>query len=195
MHLRIIWILIFSIIFISCDKNTEPEGKTAAQLLAEGWQAYQGKDYQLAQTRFSEALTKDANLVDAINGLGWTNAKLNKLDSAMSKFLFGLNKDTTNLEMKAGLAFVYNARKNYSSSNELALAILQSNPTWSFSKDASINFKDVQLLVAKNFFAIANYTQSLAYVKLLNPKFNEDVSTVAGQTALAKEIEILSASV
>lgn len=195
MHLRIIWIIIFSIIFISCDKNTEPEEKTAVKLLAEGWQAYQGKDYQLAQTRFSEALTKDANLVDAINGLGWTNIKLNRLDSAVSKFLFGLSKDTTNLEMKAGLAFVYNAQKNYSSSNELSLALLQLNPTWSFSKDTSINYKDIQLLAAKNFFALANYSSSLAYVKLLNPQFNEDVSTVAGQTALGKEIEILSASV
>ncbi len=195
MYLKISFVVIFALLFITCDKNTEPKEKTAAQLLAEGWQAYQGKNYQLAQTRFSEALTKDANLVDAINGLGWTNAKLNKIDTAISFFDSGLDIDPSNLELMAGLAFVYNAKKKYQSSNELANSILQVNQNWSFSKDPSVNYQDIHLLLARNYFAIAEYVLSYEHVKILNPQFNEDVETVAGQTALAKEIEILSASI
>jgi tetratricopeptide (TPR) repeat protein len=177
----------------SCSGGEEsaPVEKTAAQLTAEGWQAYSGGIYATAAAKFSEALTKDANFVDAYNGLGWARMKLNTLATALSSFSSGLTRDTVNLEIMAGLAFLYHAQKNYSQSILLADNVLQANSTWAFSRDAAITSADLHLLLAEDYFAQASYAASLQQVQVLDGSFTADISTVAGQEALAKRIEEL----
>jgi len=190
-RLVVLSIILCAILFSSCEGDSGGGEKTADQLMAEGWQSYLNHDYSGATDQFAKALAKNSNLVDGYNGLGWANGKLNDLPTSVSKFLTGLGMDTANLEIRSGLAFVYNAQKNYAQSIVQGRAVLVSNPSWSFSRDATVNASDLQLLLAENFFATASYDSSLARVRILNPLFAADVSTVAGQTALAQEIERL----
>lgn len=177
----------------SCSggEDSTPTEKTAAQLTVEGWQAYTAKNYTTANSRFSEALAKDGNFVDAYNGSGWARMRLNTLSASLSSFLAGLTRDTANLEIQAGLAFFYNAQKNYSESVFYGDKVLQANAGWVFSRDAAITGADLHLLLAEDYFARASYTASLQHVQILNGSFTADVSTPIGQDALAKEIERL----
>jgi tetratricopeptide (TPR) repeat protein len=189
----VIWFL-FSLVIISCQKDGgTSEDKTASQLVAEAWTAFSAGDYQTAVDRCNEAIAKDGNLVDAYNGAGWSNAKLNALATSVTQFNAGLAKDPSNLDMKAGLAFVFNAQKNYSQSITFANQVIQTNSSWSFSRNGAISVADLRLLLAENYFSQPgpNYALSLQQVQLLNPSFVADVATVAGQSALASEIERL----
>jgi tetratricopeptide (TPR) repeat protein len=190
-------VLLVSLFGLACQKDGGTEDKSAAQLLQEGWTAFAAADYQTAYNSFNEAMTLDGSLVDAYNGAGWSSAKLDSLARAVRKFNTGLSKDPANLEMKAGLAFVFSAQKNYVQSTGFALQVLQANPAWSFSRKPSIGAPKLRLLLAENYFSqnVPDYILSLQQVQVLNPTFSADVSTAAGVDALAKEIERLRAIV
>ena len=152
-------------------------------------------DHAAADARFTEALSKDANFVDAYNGGGWSKAKLNTLSGAIASFSTGLGKDSANLEIRAGMAFVYNAQKDYSHSIQYALAVLQGSSTWAFTRDPTVSYSDLHLLLAEDYFAQADYASSLQQVSLLDSAFNADVTTNSGQIALAQKIEQLKSTV
>src|SRR5271169_2751189 len=199
-NIRILLIGLFCCVAITgCQKDTTgTQNKTAAQLTADGWSAFSGSDYQSALTNFNNAIGEDGNFVDAYNGAGWANAKLNAPQSAVTDFTNGLSKDTSapdslSLEMNAGLAFAYNAQKNYAQSVASALSVLGANANWAFVHHSSINAAELHLLLAEDYFAQSSpdYVSSLHQVQIIDPAFNADVTTVAGQTALAGEIEQL----
>ena len=200
MNMRILLIVLCCLVAITgCQKDTTgTQNKTAAQLTADGWSAFSGGNYQSALTNFNNALGEDGNYVDAYNGAGWANAKLNAPQSAVTDFTNGLLKDTNapdslSMEMNAGLAFAYNAQKNYTQSITSALSVLGSNPNWAFVHHSAINAAELHLLLAEDYFAQSSpdYVSSLHQVQIIDPAFTADVSTVAGQTELAGEIEQL----
>ncbi len=188
MRCRTMLLGVFMVMIAGCGSGGGGS-ESADQLVADGWTAYLSHNYAGASSKFSQALALNGNLVDAYNGSGWSLAKLNLPDSAVTQFNKGLNRDTANAEIRAGLAFVDNALKLYSQSITLALAVLQGKPSWVFSRDNSVNALDLHLLLAEDYFALASYTESLTQIQILNPSFAADVSTVTGQTSLAKEIE------
>ncbi|HYQ87296.1 MAG TPA: hypothetical protein VES59_08665 [Bacteroidota bacterium] len=194
MKIRVLIMVLVIAQLWGCSKDEGgPAAKTPAELLAEGWQAYASRNYQLAHDDFAAATQGDANLVDAYNGSGWANAKLNVLAAAVASFNTGLGKDAVNLQMRAGLSFVFNAQKLYTSSIAADTTVLHANSTWSFSRDTSINAADLHLLLAEDYFALTppDFASSKAQVLTLNPLFAADIATLAGQTALAAEIERL----
>ena len=191
--------LFFVVAITGCQKDsTGPPTKTAAQYTADGWSAFSGGDYATALTDFNNAIGQDGNYVDAYNGAGWANAKLESPQSAITNFSNGLTKDTNvpdslSLEMNAGLAFSYNAQKNYSQSITSALSVLGANANWALVHHSAINAAELHLLLAEDYFAQSSpdYVSSLHQVQIIDAAFNADVATVAGQTALAGEIEQL----
>ncbi|MCK4416670.1 MAG: hypothetical protein KAV99_00695 [Candidatus Latescibacteria bacterium] len=191
-HLPGLILVIIALSISGCgDKGAEPE-KTAPELIAEGWQAYEARDYGGALSKFNEVVTKDATLADAYTGLGWTNAKLNVLSSAVTNFSQCLSLDPRNLDAKAGLAFVYNAQNEYSQSITKANEVLSIDPNWSFSHDNTLSSGDLHLLIAENYYALAEFENSLTEVRsFLNTSFAADVTTPEGRAALAAEIERL----
>ena len=185
--------LVASLSILSCSKDeTGPPPVTADLLITQGWQAFAGKNYPGAVDKFVAALRLDASKVDAYNGEGWSYARENGLDSSAALFVRGWRRDSTNLQVNAGLAVVYNAQKDYSSSIARGAYVLQVQPQWSFGRDTSVNSFDLNILLAEGYFALADFSSSLARVKVLNPAFNADITQISGQTALANEIERLS---
>ena len=170
-----------------------PPAKTPEQLLSEGWQAYASHNYTLALTDFNSAAQGNSNLVDAFNGAGWANAKLNSLAASVVDFRNGLTKNGSNVQMKAGLSLVFNAQKLYDSSIVRAGEVLAADPAWVFTRDTSLNASDLHLLLAEDYFAQVppNFAASLAQVQILDPSFTADVSGITGQAALAQRIEDL----
>jgi len=198
MMMRNILFLIFLCLGLAgCQKSSTGTDETASQLTTEGWAAYAARNYALAVTKFADATNQDATFSDAYNGLGWSYAKQDKPQSAISSFTTGLTRSPNNPEMNAGLAFAYNAEKDYAQSITAGLAVLGANASWQFSRDTSISYTDIHLLLAEDYFSqpSPDYTQSLSEVRIVDPSFNADVTTVAGQTALGHEIEQLRSQV
>lgn len=184
------------LVFWACSSgggDGPPPTKTPEQYLAEGWQAYSAKNYQLALNDFNAAAQAKPSLADAFNGSGWANAKLTLLAASAAEFNIGLTKSAANVEMLAGLSLVFNAEKQYDSSIVRAGQVLSASPAWVFQRDTSTNASDIHLLLAEDYFALTppSFGSSLAQVQILNPVFAADTTTIAGQTALAAEIERL----
>jgi hypothetical protein len=182
------------VVLSSCSSNNSNPAnatETAPQLINDGWQAFTNQDYNTALSKFTAALRLDAALVDGYNGAGWSDVRLNLLSNAITEFTGGRSKDTNNVDILAGLSFVNNAQKNYSASIGDVASLLQKNAHWFFERDTTVNINDVKVVLAEDYFSTANFDSSLAVVQTLNPAFSADVSTVAGQTALAQEIETL----
>jgi tetratricopeptide (TPR) repeat protein len=184
-------LILFGVAGCSSDGG-DGGGPTAAELVTKGWQDYSAKNYNTALSEFNQAITLDGSLTDAYNGAGWSYAILGRADSALLRFTAGRNHDSTKLDMRAGIALVYNALKSYDLSIAQDTVVIRANPNWSFIHDATMNVLDLHLLAAEDYFAQGNYTASLAEVLILNHSFgNPDVSTIGGQIILAKEIERL----
>lgn len=187
-HVRI---LLIAIALSTGCQNGGGGGETADQLVKDGWGAYASKSYRSAASKFNQAISMDGNLTDAYNGAGWSYAQLSILDTSVLKFTTGRMHDSANTEINAGLGIVENALKAYASSIQFAGSALQKNPAWTFSRDNTVNWSDLQVLLAEDFYALSLYDSSLVHVKTLNASFTADVSTFAGQKLLSQEIELL----
>jgi len=187
----IIALVLSAVILVGCSNGTGSEDKSAADLTNEGWQSYSVHDYQAALSKFAEAIDKDGSYADAYNGAGWANAKSDNLSAAITSFSDGVARSALLMDLRAGIAFVYNAQKNYALSNQFANQVFQTSPTWVFTHDRSISIADLRLLAAENYFALANYSESLHQVQLIEPSFGAEIATLAGQRILAQEIERL----
>ena len=190
----VVAVIAISVLLPSCSGNSTnnpPTTESASQLVNDGWQAFAGQNYSTALSKFTAALRLDATLVDGYNGAGWSDVRLNLLANAMTEFNAGKSRDTTNVDIWAGLAFVNNAQKNYTASIADAQSVLQKNSHWFFERDTTVNISDVTVVLAEDYFSTADFDSSLEAVQSLDASFRADVSTLAGQSALAQEIEIL----
>jgi len=194
---NVILTVLLSVMIGGCSSGggDGPPQKTAGQLTTQGWSAYSAKNYTDASAHFAEALTLDANFADAYNGAGWSNAKLNAMSAAETSFTTGLTKDPTNVQIKAGLAFVYSVQKEYALSIQRGNEVLAADSGWSFSRDLSIGAADIHLMLAEDYFAQGDFSASLQQVQRLNALFNANVTTPSGRAALSAEIERLRATV
>ncbi len=195
MKLYLTCVLAGALLLAGCSSSSGPAAKTAQEYVNEGWQAYAAKNYSSALSSFTQALQLDGAMVDAHNGAGWSNGKLNNMTAAATQFDAGLAGDTTNLQIKAGLAFVLSAQKDYASSILRARQVLQADSNWVFGRDLSVSAADLHLLLAADYFATADFQSSLTELQKIEPTFVVNVSTVIGRLALADEIERLRALV
>ena len=68
-------------------------------------------------------------------------------------------------------------------------SVTMGSPNWSFSRNQSINSKDIIWSLSSSYFAIGDYAKSLEYINRLNTiAVNYDVTTVHGVQQLAAEI-------
>ncbi|GAB4344027.1 MAG: hypothetical protein Kow0037_32460 [Calditrichia bacterium] len=181
------------VLSLACSKDPAggDDGKTPQQLVNEGWTAFESGDYTTAATRFNEALAQDNSLGEAHHGQGWVQARLGNPGEAVNHFLNAISQNAAVPSATAGLAFIYNAQMQYANSNQRAGEVLSQNAQWVFEHDSRVDWRDLVILRAENYFALGQFAESLQEVKKLNSAFDSDVSTTAGQAELAAEIERL----
>ena len=175
------------LIFGCAEKPTEV--RTPAELLVDGWEAYEAGDYEKALDLFARAVEGDPYLEEAYCGMGWAYAKLDRLSEAEDAL-----KEYQTTDAKAGLAFVYNALKRYEESIAMARDVLEESPTWHFVH-GDADYRTLRLLIAQDLYALARFEESLAEVRLLDGSFSADVSTPEGRASLASKIERLKGEI
>jgi len=193
-------VLLIVIFIITCgeENSVTPISEEAEQLVQDGWETFGygvlgggSRTYENALNHFLSAIDIDSTYAAAYTGAGWSSARLNQLTNAISYFTKSVSFNSAEIDAHAGMAFVLNAQKNYSDSNAAAEEALQLNAAWLFVYDQSVSHADLHLILAENYFALGNFSSSLAEVKVLNPSFDANISTFEGKSTLAEEIERL----
>lgn len=171
---------------------------TYEELVAQAWDAFEAADYAQAATGFGEALALDPGGVEAHSGRGWCRMILGDhagSDADFGEASAGAAADAVRADLFAGWAFlanVYSPADDFAASNERVGQALALDPAWSFTHRSDLDHDDLYVLRAMNHYALGEFAESLVEVRRVEPAFDVDVDTPAGQAALAVKIEEIS---
>ena len=160
-----------------------------------GWELWTELEYRAAIIQFEEGLALDESYADTWNGLGWAYIELGAADTSDTKFDRGiLLEDTTEVmvELLAGRAFSSLATGDFTAAVTDAKNALAASPVWIFKRNTAITYEDLMITVATGFYGAAEFDSSLVWVIKLDSNFDADVTTPAGRSALAAQIELLA---
>ncbi len=186
-------ILLLGLSLLSCRKRLVPASDDYVEY---GWVLYTDRDFTGAFDEFQTGLDLDSMYIDGYNGLGWIYVEWELPDSAIYFFDRGISlvqDDSSQVldEMLAGMAYSYHRQGDYVRAISRGSELYTLNPVFEFSHDWRINFEDIIILVAASHFAAGQFSQSLVWVRRLDPEFNVDVTTNIGRAELAHKIELL----
>jgi len=181
--------------YFSCEEKGVKQRVTARELINQGWPKFEARNFAGAGSDFSAALsiaTVTVDSTDAFHGLGWAQLRRDQGGLAENSFIEHLSLSPGSNDGRAGLSFAYAASVTgkFREAIDTANVVLSSNPTWTFSHDASINSDDLHLLLAQCYYDIAIFDSSLTQViNYYDPNFWQDVSTPAGKDTLSMKIQ------
>jgi tetratricopeptide (TPR) repeat protein len=187
----------------SCGNDESPGPETtAAQHNEAGWTSYGARDYAGASEHFSAALELDPSLTEARLGLAWCDAQ----EHAYGEALDGFDAVIEAREYVADAFAGRSATALAASEDSLAIASAESTlamaPEYEFDRNDEYNWRDLRLIMAQAYFALARYADAQGQVDVLDGDNGLDpeapstwmVNGVAHPTyeaALAMEIEFL----
>lgn len=147
----------------------------AEQLTSEGWTLFETGEYELARSKFEEALALDGEFADADNGLGWTWLRLDSLEVAVSSFDAALDKGLTSADPYAGQAVAYRDLEPVDLESAVAAAdsALGRHVRYEFAHDRAFDWRDLRLILAQSYFGLQRYAQASAQVDSLGGRVPE----------------------
>jgi tetratricopeptide (TPR) repeat protein len=191
-------IFIGLLLVISCRKPYVPVPTDYTEY---AWTLYLEGKYSDALYWFDQAIINYQDYADGYNGKGWTQGKRGKADSAVVDFTTALtyidSTDTSVLQynIRAGRSFAYHAVGLYQSSIEDGLSVLDADSFWVFVRDTTANYKDIQIILAADYFGLGDFLSSLEWVQALDSTFSVDVIDPSGVTLLSEKIEELMGNI
>ncbi|GBE30468.1 MAG TPA: hypothetical protein ENH10_06305 [Bacteroidetes bacterium] len=192
---QVVLILGFSLMFIGCPKDDNPppsEDLDPVTLVRMGWSSFEALDYIEAYGFFEEAVRKDSNFPDAFSGAGWTAYEMADLEAAREHWEAGLVIDAANFDIRAGMGFLEYESGNYSESVVMFSGLLVDNYNYRFTHLSGLDYFDIHVTLAMDYYMQDLMAESLLEVQFLNPIFDTDVNTSEGVDELIVEIERLN---
>lgn len=179
-------------IFVACEKDSKKI--TYEILLIDADTEFMVGDYTAALQTYLDAQALNPGDARAYSGAGWCHLKLDDLASSATTFNSGSTLDNVSADLFAGWSFVLRAQEDFAGSNMKSDSALARDPAWQFGLIPSLDYEDLRLLRAGNYFLLGLYTQSKAEVVILDASFaSVDVTTDSGRAELAQKIEDLKA--
>lgn len=186
--------LSFLLLFCACGED-ENGGitDTAEQLTRQGWTKFEAGDFNGAAADFHAAIGLDAEYAPAHLGLGWAELRRSRAGFAEDAFITYLAMSSAQgNDALAGLAFACDAESKPVEAIAYAEDLLTADPQWSFGHDGNVNYLDVALVLADNYYLTSEYEQSLAVVQqYFDSTFNPNIDTDQGRTELADKLASL----
>jgi tetratricopeptide (TPR) repeat protein len=178
------------------DRSVAPPADTAAGLTAQGWSLFESRDYHGALARFASALLLDPTYGDAFNGGGWAGLKLDSLSYALSAFDSALALGVTAADPFAGEAVILRdfdpaapgGVADFSRAVAAADSALARDLRFRFEHDATLDWRDLRLILAQSLYGLARYDDAKAQVDSLGTNTLDPGSPTFVQDLLA-EIE------
>jgi tetratricopeptide (TPR) repeat protein len=184
-HVYLMVGLLLIALSISCggDGSTEPrvvsEGEINA-LIQSGWQLFESKDYSGSEAKFDSAVSLASSnslfeslQAEAESGRGWSRANLRKFSSSKIDFTNSLSRTnrnaTTDLNSKAGLAFVHHALNEFDLAIQRALEVLALDSNYTFEHDSRVYHKSLRLLLAQSYYTLGDFQKAAEQLDILEP--------------------------
>lgn len=176
---------LFSLLFVvGC-------GPTAEEITNDAWQLYEQSQYSEALAKFNEAISTDDTYADAHNGQGWSYAELDSLSKSVSGFENCTSLDNNLSDAHAGLALVYADLPDDSACINSANTLIQQEPSYEFSHKTSVTIEDIRIVKAKSCCNIGDFATALSEIQIIDPSFDADPESPAGQQAILNKLEDL----
>jgi tetratricopeptide (TPR) repeat protein len=196
-------LIALSVCAASCGNDEGPgPGMTAAQHNEAGWTSYSAQDYSSASAHFSDALGLDPGLTEARLGLAWCEAQEGGYSAALDDFDEVIDAGEYVADAFAGRSATALAASEDSLAIASAESTLAIDAEYEFHRQNGYNWRDLRLIMAQAYFALARYEEAQGQVDILDVDNGLDpgapgtwvVNGVAHptyQAALAMEIEVL----
>lgn len=193
-HITLLVLFLISIL-AGCEDtivNVSNPSEEAITLTAQGWIAFEQKDYPRALSLFHTATGKNPLYADAYNGLGWTYARVDSLQKSIQYFDIALGIYFNFIDAYAGRSFVSLALGKYQDAITAVGKVQDLGiPFYVFRHDPNISINDLLLVKAQSYFLLRNYTAAQELIDRLDPSNNLDTGSVSYVEDLALVIEQL----
>ena len=149
---------------------SETGGSEEESALHDAWALYHQQRWEDARAAFQDLVDADLVVGEAYGGLGWARLHLLQPGPARTAFQNSLVGDEDRLESRAGEAFAL--RDSGGDSGRLlqqARAVLAEDPGWRFSHETSVDWMDLQVLMAQTFFLRQQFDSSLYRCREADP--------------------------
>jgi tetratricopeptide (TPR) repeat protein len=166
-----------------------------------GWIQFEAGEYQDAVEFFLQAIELDSTLADAHVGAGWSYARLGELGLAHHHFYQVYDySDHPNADALAGHCAVSHATRQYTRAVATGRSVTYVDTLWVFSHDATVDIRDVRLLIAQSAFAMGGEAYEIAQEQIdyldpdngIDPEIPGSWNGYSSYTAaLLHEIELL----
>lgn len=153
------------------------------------WDAYEDYEYAASlippdsiamQEAMNQMNTNLGYLTNSLMGLGWVSIKYNQLSYAAFLFTtaigiteYDITPDTLEITTEytnalGGYSFLLQIVYEYQQSNEYIAQLLTADSTWAFEYEAGIDYLDLRLIRAENYYLLGNFSQSLQEALAIN---------------------------
>jgi hypothetical protein len=216
-------VLVSLLLLTGCEsdqstQNTTPT--TSAGWNAQGWAEYHAGLYSDGEATFQQGIERAneemlqaynagdmeaftialENMKQALNGLGWCAIKVNDRTNGAVVFSAAISIDSTFTDALGGYAVLLKVDDQLEQSNTLVGLTLAQNSSWGFSQDGQINYLDLRLIRAENYFGLAEFESARTEVIQISNMVGYtagqgatslNLATIEGRAALIEMIEEL----
>jgi len=174
---------------VSGGSSSEEDGQ-----LADAWALYRQERWEEARVRFQQLVDADQAVGEAFAGVGWTRLHLLQPSQARTAFQNSLLDDDGRLESRAGEAF---ALRDAGGDSERLLAqarsVLLVDADWRFAHETSVDWRDLQVLMAQTFFLRQQFDSCLFRCRRADPAIGlSRADTLSWQGAASFELALFA---
>lgn len=185
-----------TVLFSGCgDKGNGPSEEDG--LVSQGWAKFERGQFDEALSTFEEAAGGDTERGEAYNGMGWCYMQIDSLQAGLDAFDLALAEGLGTADPRAGKALIYRdlTPPNYQGAIDWAYDALRKDVHFVFPHDTSLDWKDLRLVRAQSYFALAKYLSAKFEVDILNPENGLNPGSATFVENLLAEIQRLGEAI
>ena len=176
------YIAVAAVLFISgCG------GSGGSDPIADAWKSFEAKQYSQS---FSQFQLIGLGNPEVNVGLGWNCIRLDTIDLANIYFQ-AIASDSLE-DAYAGWSTALWIQGDYQACIDKANVTLQKSPLYSFQHDPNVTYQDLIWNQASGYFHLADYSNCINRIKLLDANFNANPNDANIDAILFNELEALS---
>jgi tetratricopeptide (TPR) repeat protein len=174
-----------------------PPGCNPSEFISLGWTDFDNGDYDTATDRFRAAIECNAfswpDHADSYAGMGWTHLMLEDIAECLQWLEVAIAEGYASSDMHAARAAAERDLPDFEEAIYSAGVVLDSHPDYVFSHKKSYDWRDLRIIRAQSFFALAEYESVNQEIELLGGTVQDpqDESFIDNLLAELERLEIL----